>query len=49
MLPSMFYGLYGMNVQLPFQHNPWAFIGLNIFVVLVNILVIAIARKKRIF
>ncbi|HSX29378.1 MAG TPA: magnesium transporter CorA family protein [Candidatus Saccharimonadales bacterium] len=49
MLPSMFYGLYGMNINLPLQHEPWAFVVLNLFVVLVNILVVAIARKKRIF
>lgn len=49
MLPSMFYGMYGMNIGLPFQHAAWAFPAMIAFTILVNILVVAIARKKRIF
>jgi len=49
MLPSAFYGMYGMNVPLPFQDRPWAFAGLLATTVLVNVLVIVVARRKRIF
>ena len=49
MLPSMFYGMYGMNLPLPFQHDSWAFAGLMIFTLVVNVLVVIIARRKRIF
>lgn len=49
MLPSMFYGLYGMNVNLPFQHSSLAFIGIIVFTLLVNVAVVIVARSKRIF
>lgn len=49
MLPSAFYGLYGMNVSLPFQHHAWAFGAIVIFTIIFNIVVIFIARRKRIF
>ena len=49
MLPSLFYGMYGMNIDLPFQHSHWAFFGLIVFTILVNILVVVVARRKRIF
>lgn len=49
MLPSAFYGMYGMNLPLPFQSEAWAFPALIAFTVLVNILVVAVARRKRIF
>jgi len=49
MLPSLFYGMYGMNIDLPFQSSAWAFAGLIIFTILVNILVVVVARRKRIF
>ncbi len=49
MLPSAFYGMYGMNINLPFQNSAWAFTGLIAFTVLVNLMVVIIARRKRIF
>jgi magnesium transporter len=49
MLPSMFYGMYGMNISLPFQEETWIFVGLLGFTLLVNVLVVLIARKKRLF
>ena len=49
MLPSMFYGLYGMNVDLPFQHHAWSFLAIILFTLIFNIFVIVIARRKRIF
>jgi magnesium transporter len=47
-LPNVFFGMYGMNVHLPFERASWAFpaiAGLNIFIIL---LVIFIARKKKV-
>jgi magnesium transporter len=49
MLPSLFYGMYGMNIGLPFQQEAWAFAGIIIFTILVNIVVVFVARRKRIF
>ncbi len=47
-LPNLFYGMYGMNVPLPLQHEPWAYwvvLGFTVAVVVVGLL---IARRKRI-
>jgi magnesium transporter len=49
MLPSMFYGMYGMNIKLPFQHAAWAFAGLIAMTIFINVLVVWFARRKRIF
>ena len=27
-IPTMLAGIYGMNVPLPLQHNPWTFYGI---------------------
>jgi magnesium transporter len=47
-LPNVFFGMYGMNVPLPFEHTKWAFeaiVGLNLFVIAA---VIYTVRRKRI-
>jgi magnesium transporter len=47
-LPNVVFGMYGMNVRLPFETTRWAFeaiVGLNLFIIA---LVIFIARKKRV-
>jgi magnesium transporter len=49
MLPSMFYGLYGMNVDLPYMHHPWAFEAILGFTVLFNVATYVIARRRRYF
>jgi magnesium transporter len=49
MLPSAFYGMYGMNISLPFAEEAWAFAAIITFTIALNILVIAVARRKRIF
>ena len=49
MLPSMFYGMYGMNIGLPFQREAWAFAGIVAFTLLFNLIVVIVARRKRIF
>lgn len=48
MLPSMIFGLYGMNISLPFQDEAWVLFGVVAFTILVNILVVVLARTKRV-
>lgn len=49
MLPSMFYGMYGMNVSMPYQHEPWAFSALNGFILVFCLLIFAVAKRRRYF
>jgi magnesium transporter len=47
-LPNLFFGMFGMNVPIPFEHRPWAFfmvLGLSITSVVILAL---IGRRKRI-
>ncbi len=47
-LPNVFFGMYGMNIALPFSDKTWiyaAVVGFNAFLI---ISIITIARKKRI-
>jgi Mg2+ and Co2+ transporter CorA len=48
-LPNVFYGMYGMNVALPFGHEPWAYSAIVGFTVGIILLVFLIAKKLRIF
>jgi magnesium transporter len=48
-LPNVFYGMYGMNIALPFADEPWAYLAILVFTLIVVIFVFAIARKKNIF
>lgn len=48
-LPNLFYGMYGMNVPLPFQHEPWAYylvVGFTLFMI---VFVFWFARKRKLF
>ncbi len=47
-LPNVFFGMYGMNVPLPFQRADWAFPAIVSFNVALILLIIFVARKKRI-
>jgi magnesium transporter len=47
-LPNVFFGMYGMNVSLPFQHAEWAFPAIIIFNIVLITLIVTVARKKRI-
>jgi magnesium transporter len=49
MLPSMFYGMYGMNVDLPFQNEVWAFAAVVGFTIAVNLVMYAFAKRRRFF
>ncbi len=48
-LPNVFYGMYGMNVVLPFQETPWAYGAIVGFTALLILLVYAIAKRFRLF
>lgn len=48
MLPSMVFGLYGMNIPLPFQNDTWILPVMLAATVLINILVLLWARLKRV-
>ncbi|HSE60698.1 MAG TPA: magnesium transporter CorA family protein [Candidatus Saccharimonadales bacterium] len=48
-LPNVIFGMYGMNIGLPFQHEPWAYLfvfGSSIFICFI---VYIVARRNRIF
>lgn len=48
-LPNVMYGMYGMNISLPFQDEPWAYGVILVFTVLVSLTVLILGRKSRIF
>ena len=48
-LPNVFYGMYGMNIALPFSREPWAYGAIIGFTVALVLVVFLIAKKLRIF
>lgn len=48
-LPNVFYGMYGMNVDLPFQQQPWAYWMVVGFTVFMIVFIIWFARKRKLF
>ncbi|HJP81355.1 MAG TPA: CorA family divalent cation transporter [Candidatus Saccharimonadales bacterium] len=48
-LPNVVYGMYGMNVGLPFQHEQWVYFVILLFSLAIVFLVFAIGRKRGIF
>ncbi|HET8690174.1 MAG TPA: magnesium transporter CorA family protein [Candidatus Saccharimonadales bacterium] len=48
-LPTIFFSMYGMNVDLPYQHATWAFNGIVAATLVVMLVVVVVARSKRIF
>ena len=47
-LPNVIYGMYGMNIPLPFQHRPWAYplvVGTSI---LLGVTVFVVGRHKKV-
>lgn len=48
-LPNVFFGMYGMNIDLPFQHEPWAYVFVTMITLCVAVTVFLVARAKRIF
>lgn len=48
-LPNIIYGMYGMNIPLPFQHEEWAYMFVLGVSLGLSLLVYFIARNRRIF
>lgn len=48
-LPNVFYGMYGMNVNLPFGDEPWAYGAIVGFTIVIILSVFLVAKKLRIF
>jgi len=48
-IPNVFYGMYGMNIGLPFQHEPWAYPVIVGFTLLLILLIYLLARRLRLF
>ncbi len=48
-LPNVFYGMYGMNVALPFQDAPIAFLVIFSFTVLLILTVYILAKRFKVF
>jgi len=48
-LPNVFFGMFGMNVVLPFSDQPWAYAAIVGFSVAIIIFVYFIARRLKIF
>lgn len=46
-IPNVFYGMYGMNVPLPLQHEPWAYWSVLGFTISVTIIGFIAARRKK--
>ncbi len=47
-LPNVFFGMYGMNVSLPFQHRDWAFAAIITVNISLILAIIVFVRRKRI-
>ena len=47
-LPNVFFGMFGMNVELPFAHDGWAFLFVIGITILATIAIFVLARVKKI-
>jgi magnesium transporter len=47
-LPNVFFGMYGMNIKLPFETADWAFPAIVILNIIIITFIVTFARKKRI-
>ncbi|MFZ1812364.1 MAG: magnesium transporter CorA family protein [Candidatus Saccharimonadales bacterium] len=48
-LPNMFFGMYGMNIALPFQQEVWAYVFVIGLTLVATIAAVALARSRKIF
>lgn len=46
-VPNVFYGMYGMNVALPFAQEPWAYSSIVGFTVLIMVIVVVLIKRSR--
>lgn len=44
-IPNVFYGMYGMNIALPIQHEPWAYPVIIILTAILPVVVYLAARR----
>lgn len=49
MIPTLIASIYGMNVAIPFQHSPHAFLGLMIFSVISSVIGAIFFSRRRFF
>lgn len=48
-LPTIFFSMYGMNVDLPYQHSAVAFNAIAAATLVIMLIVVLVARSKKIF
>ena len=48
-IPNAFFGMYGMNISLPFQQEIWAYIFVVSLTLVTTAIVIVLARTRKIF
>jgi magnesium transporter len=48
-LPNVLFGMYGMNISLPFQHEPWAYAFVALTSAFILLIAFIVGRAKRIF
>lgn len=48
-LPNVFYGMFGMNVILPYQEEPWAYSAIIGFTAVIIVVIYILAKRKRLF
>jgi len=48
-IPNLFFSMYGMNIELPFQHHVWAFTALISFSVILLVVVANYGHRRKIF
>lgn len=48
-LPNVFFGMYGMNIDLPFQQEVWAYGFVLSMTLIATVVVVFLARSRRIF
>lgn len=47
-LPNVLFSMYGMNIGLPYQHEPWAFAAVSVIALAVCVAVYAYAKMRKI-
>ncbi|HRN90475.1 MAG TPA: magnesium transporter CorA family protein [Candidatus Saccharibacteria bacterium] len=48
-LPNVIYGMYGMNVALPFAEQPWAYIAIVVFTIVIILVAYLLVRRLKVF
>ena len=48
-LPNVVFGMYGMNIALPIQHEPWAFVAIIVSTIAAVVAIILVAKRRHWF